>query len=135
MMKFDNKYFTNLKFTKKQILNNFNNAIKDLEIAKNDVYLDVRFNYSYNALIKAGIALLSRYNIKVKSAPGHHIKIIDAIAQILQDETINDIGNVMRSKRNTDLYDGGIEVTEKECNEYADSVKSIIEKIKVIINE
>ena len=55
------------------------------------------------------------------------------MADILDYDTIGDMGNIMRSKRNMDFYGGGIEVTEKECNEYMKFVGDVIEKTKVII--
>jgi len=132
-MKFEDKYFVKFKFSKEQIEKNFRNALKDLGIAKKDKILEVKFNYAYTALIKGGITLLSYYQVKVRSIPGHHIKIIENLAQILKDETIADIGNIMRSKRNLDLYAGGIEVTEKECREYINFIEKIISKIEEFI--
>lgn len=90
----------------------------------------MKFNYAYTALIKAGIALLSFYQVKIRSVPGHHVKIIDKMSEILGDDTINDIGNVMRSKRNMDFYSGGIEVTKKECSEYIQFVDNVLIRIK-----
>lgn len=130
MMKFEGKYFVHFKFTKEQIERNLKNALKDLDIARKDKILEVKFNYAYTALIKAGIVLLSYYGIKIKSIPGHHVKIIEKMAQILRDETITIIGNIMRSKRKLDFYAGGIEVTEKECKECITFVENIITKIK-----
>ncbi|MFH1824993.1 MAG: hypothetical protein ABH873_07210 [Candidatus Firestonebacteria bacterium] len=132
-MKFEDKYFVKFKFSKEQIEKNFRNALKDLGIAKKDKILEVKFNYAYTALIKGGITLLSYYQVKVRSIPGHHIKTIENLAQILKDETIADIGNIMRSKRNLDLYAGGIEVTEKECREYINFIEKIISKIEEFI--
>lgn len=129
-MEFDSKYFSDFKFTKEQIIKNIDNALKDLKIAQEDRILEVKFNYTYNAFIKAGIALLSSYGKKVKSIPGHHIKIIEATAAILKDDSIDAMGNLMRSKRNTDFYDGGIDVTEKECGECLKFVSGAVEKIK-----
>ena len=133
MMKFDSKYFDSFKFTKEQIEKNIDNALKDLNISKEDTINEVKFDYSYKALIKAGIALASFYSKKVKSLPGHHIKIIEVISQALGDNSIDDIGNVMRSKRNTDFYGGGVEITEKECREYLEFVTNVVEKIGKII--
>ncbi len=132
-MKFDDKYFSDFVFTKEQIKKNFENALKDIKIAHRDTITDVKFTYSYDALIKGGIALISLYNKKVKSVPGHHVKIIETIARILNDDTIEAIGNVMRSKRNIDFYDGGIEVTEKEACEYLNYVDSVLRKIEKIL--
>jgi histidyl-tRNA synthetase len=129
-MKFEHKYFIKFEFTKEQINKNLENALKDLNIAKKIKILEVKFNYAYTALIKAGIASLSYYQVKVKSVPGHHIKIIEKLAQILKNDDIEDIGNSMRSKRNLDFYAGGIEVTEKECKEYINFVEEVLAKLK-----
>jgi len=135
-MKFEDKYFIKFEFTKEQIKRNLKNALKDLNIAKKVQILEVKFNYAYTALIKAGITLLSYYQVKVKSVPGHHIKIIEKLAQILKDDAIEDIGNSMRAKRNLDFYAGGIEVTKKECREYISFVEEVLAKLKhaILIN-
>jgi len=133
-VKFDDKYFSNFDFTRTQVKRNFENSLKDLNIAKTDKILDVKFNYAYSALLKSGLALLSHQNKKVKSAPGHHVKIIEALAEILKDGTIEDMGNAMRSKRNIDMYSGGIEVTEKECQEYIDFASKVISQVKAYLN-
>lgn len=132
-MDFEDKYFIKFKFTEDQINKYFVNALRDIDIARRDEILDVKFNYAYTALIKGGIALLSKHHRKVKSAPGHHFKIIEKLSLILKDDTINDFANLMRSKRNMDLYSGGIEVTNKECREYIEFVEEILKKIKGII--
>ncbi len=132
-MKTDSKYFSKLQFTSEQILKNFNNALKDLNIAKRDTILEVKFNYAYNSFLKAGITLLSHYQLKAKSIPGHHVKIIEMIAQALDDDNIAVMGNIMRSKRNLDLYAGGAQVTEKECRQYMDFAEKVLMKIKKII--
>jgi histidyl-tRNA synthetase len=132
-MKFDNRYFIKFTFTPDQIKKNLKNAIKDLNIAKKVNILEVKFNYAYTALIKAGITLLSCYQVKVKSVRGHHVKIIEKLAQILKDENIESLGNSMRSKRNLDFYAGGIEVTEKECREYVDFVEEVLAKLKKLL--
>ncbi len=133
-MKFEDRYFRKFEFTKEQIKKNLNNAIKDLTIAKKVKILEVKFNYAYTSLIKAGLTLLSYYQMKVKSMPSHHIKIIEKLAQILKDNDIEDIGNIMRSKRNLDFYAGGIEVTEKECREYINFVEEVLTKVKEAIS-
>lgn len=132
-MKFEDKYFNRFNFNKEQIDKNIQNALKDFKISKEDKILEVKFNYAYTALIKAGIALLSYYKVKIKSMPGHHIKIIEKTSEILKDKSVVELGNVMRSKRNLDFYSGGIEVTEKECREYMEFVNKTIEKIRKLI--
>ncbi|MBW2554675.1 MAG: hypothetical protein KAS98_10720 [Deltaproteobacteria bacterium] len=134
-MNFEDTSFVRFTFSKSQIKKHFDNALKDFNIAQRDTILDVKFNYTYTALIKAGIALISFYQVKVRSVPGHHVKIIEKMAEILNDETIDDIGNIMRSKRNRDFYGGGIEVTEKECVEYIQFVENVLVKIKNVLFE
>ena len=134
-MEFDDKYFAKFKFTIEQIERNLNNALRDLDIAKKDEFLDVKFNYTYMALLKAGITLISLNGRKVKSTRGHHVKIIEKLADLLGSNDISALGNLMRSKRNTDLYDGGIEVTSKECREYINFVESVVEKVKCMVQE
>lgn len=135
MIRFEDQYFNKFNFTKDQIKKNLNNAFKDLNIAKKDQILEVKFNYAYTALIKAGVALLSLYGVKIRSVPGHHVKIIEKMSQILKDDIIADIGNLMRSKRNLDLYAGGIEVTKKECKEYIEFVDKVLENVKNTIGK
>lgn len=132
-MKFEDKYFAKFQFTQEQIKRYFYNAVKDLSIAKKDKILEVKFSYTYTALIKVGIAFLSFYKVRIKSVPGHHVKIIESIAEILKDDSILTLGNIMRSKRNLDLYAGGIEITEKECEEFLRFTEDILKRIKSII--
>ena len=134
-MKFEDKYFRRHDFSKDQVEKNYQNAMKDLDIAKKDSILEVKFNYAYSALIKGGIALLSVHNIRIKSVPGHHIKLLEKMAEILKDTSIADMGNLMRTKRNLDFYSGGIEVTEKECTEYIRFVEGVTAKIGAAIQK
>lgn len=133
MIKFDDRYFSDFIFTKEQVKRNFENAMKDLKIARQDKIPDVKFTYSYDALIKGGIVLASLHNKKIKSVPGHHVKLIEMMAGILDDETVGIMGNAMRSKRNTDFYSGGVEVTEKEAQDYLKYVDAIAGKIKKLV--
>ncbi len=51
-MKFEEKYFRELNFTAGQIKKYFDNALKDIHIAKQDDFREVRFNYTYTAFIR-----------------------------------------------------------------------------------
>ena len=125
----NDKYFVDFAFTPEQVQKNLQNAMRDLGIAREDAILDVKFTYAYAALIKSGIALLSHYKLKVRSVPGHHIKLIEKLAEILGDQAIDDLGNAMRSRRNADLYAGGTDVTAKECGEYLAFVESVVLRV------
>ena len=77
MIKFETAYFSKFNFTEEQIAQFLNNALKDLEIAKENIRPEVKFSYSYSAFIKGGIALLAKvWRVKIRSIPGHHVKII-----------------------------------------------------------
>lgn len=127
----NNDCFESFKFTSTQVKGYFNNALRDLKIARGAEIAEVRFMYSYNALLKAGIALLAASKgVKVRSIPGHHIKTLEAIGQILNDKDIFAVANSMRMKRNTDLYAGGVIISEKESKDYLSFVEKVINRIK-----
>jgi len=69
--------------------------------------------------------------VKIRSIPGHHMKIIEKMKEILKDETVEIIGNAMRSKRNEDFYGGGVLISEKESTDY----NLFVEKVFVTIKE
>jgi len=132
MIKFETAYFSKFNFTEEQITQFLNNALKDLEIAKENNRPEVKFGYSYFAFIKGGIALLAKVGkVKIRSIPGHHVKIIEKMKEILKDETVEIIGNAMRSKRNEDFYGGGVLISEKESIDY----NLFVEKVFVTIKE
>jgi hypothetical protein len=126
----DEKYFIKFKFTKGQIQNYIDSCQRDLNIAKDSPVTEVKFMFAYNALIKAGIALIAlNKGMKVRSVRGHHVKILETISEILGDENIFNIGNAIRTKRNMDLYSGGTMISEKESVDYCEFIDKIIAKI------
>lgn len=127
-------YFQKVKFTASQILLYIENSQRDLDIARDDQFREVKFTYCYQALIKIGIAVLAKKGLRVRSIPGHHIKILEKLSEELSDPNISMIGNIMRIKRNKDLYDIGAAITEKEVDDYIVFVSGIIQKAKNIIN-
>jgi len=125
---FDTKFFQKKKFEDKTISKYFRNAAKDLGIAIRSKEPEVIFNFSYSALVKIGIVLIAACGYRVRSRVGHHIKILEKLTQILQDKNIEIIGDRMRKKRNLDLYEGGIIISQKEAKDYLDFTKRIIKK-------
>ena len=133
-MEFEDKFFQKITFTKEDIDRSFENALRDLHIAENDSFSEVRFSYSYQAMLKAGIVLLAKFGgVRVKSIPGHHIKILQKMSEILKEPDVYTIGNAMRMKRNTDLYSGGELISDKEADEYFQFVKKSFKQVKVIL--
>ncbi|OGS46250.1 MAG: hypothetical protein A2539_02665 [Elusimicrobia bacterium RIFOXYD2_FULL_34_15] len=64
----ENNSFRKIKFSNEQINSYLKNAKKDLKIAKEDNIPEVKFNYSYNSLLKAGITLIAGISgLKVRS--------------------------------------------------------------------
>jgi hypothetical protein len=131
MTYFESKYFRKFAFTDEQVDRYVKNALRDLRIAHESRHNEVIFNYAYTALIKAGIALLAgKGGVKVRSVPGHHIKIVEKMSEILADETVSVIGNAMRMKRNEDFYGGGIFVSDKEASEYLNYIEQVLETVR-----
>lgn len=87
------------------------------------------FRFSYDVLIKLGIALIAKEGYKIRSITGHHVKILEKLSQLLKDEDILALGNKMRRERNANLYDGGFFVGEKDSREYLVFVKSVFKKV------
>ena len=133
-MHFDQEFFKKFDFEANEIERYFQSALHDFEIAQKDKFPEVKFTYSYQALIKIGITLLTKVGkVKVRSAPGHHVKILEKMSEILGDEDILAIGNAMRMKRNTDLYGGGTLMGAKEADDYLEFVHKVIRKAEKII--
>jgi len=134
MIKFERKYFVKFDFSDRQVGQYLSNALRDLEIAQENRRPEVKFNYSYTALIKGGIALIAKFGkVKVRSIPGHHIKIIEKMSEILRDGTIEEIANSMRMKRNLDFYNGGIFISEKESKDLYNFTEEVLGRIKGVI--
>lgn len=134
-MKFDDQYFNGQKFSRGQIGQLIANAENDLEIARSIHISHVRFTYAYSAFLKAGIALLAHFGAKAKSVPGHHVKIIEAMSDILENKAVEDIGNAMRGKRNLDLYSGGAEITDKDSRAYLKFTEEVLLRVKKKISK
>ncbi|MFH0956196.1 MAG: hypothetical protein V1801_03250 [Candidatus Falkowbacteria bacterium] len=133
MIIFDSKYFKEFEFRPKQTEKYWQAACRDLKTANRFDAAEVEFQFAYNALIKLGITLISRYGYKVKSRSGHHIKILEKMALILGDKEIESTGNKMRKKRNADLYEGGIMMSEKEAGEYRNWLKTVFLKAETYL--
>ena len=133
MTNFETQFFQKMDFTPEQLQQYFVSAERDYGIAAQDDIPEVQFKFAYDALIKTGIALIANEGYKVRSQPGHHVKIIDKLSEILADEDIDIMGNTMRQARNKDFYDGGTLITETEAKQYVEFVGSVIEKARAYV--
>lgn len=69
---FDTKFFQKKTFDEKSINKYFGNALKDIKIAGANKNEEVVFKFSYDALIKTGIALIASGGFRVKSRAGSY---------------------------------------------------------------
>lgn len=132
-MHFDKQSFQKIVFSHEQILQHYNSAKRDLEIAQKSNITEVIFKFTYDALIKLGITLIAKEGFKIRSRTGHHIKIIEKLTEILNNENISIFGNKMRQDRNLDLYSGGGCISQSSSLEYLHLVKAIFQKAEKIL--
>jgi hypothetical protein len=124
--------FEKFHFSKRQIRKYYQSAIRDLKIGLDSKIPEIIFRFSYDALIKLAIAVCAKNGLRVKARKGHHIELIKKLSFYLKDPEIEILANEMRSKRNRDLYDGGILVSEKEAKEYLEWVKRTFQKTQIL---
>lgn len=122
--------FERQNFTKKQIDIFLKSAERSLDIARKNKDAEVVFLFSYNSLIKIAIAICTAEGLRVKSKQGHHVGLLNKLAEVVGDESIELIGNEMRMRRNRDFYDGNIVISGKEAKEYLDWVSGVFELAK-----
>jgi len=120
--------FEKFVFSHEQISRYYKSALRDLNIARNAKENEVAFRFCYDALLKLAIAISAKNNLRIKSRQGHHIKLIDKLAEILDDADIKIIGQEMREKRNWDLYGGGTVISQKETAEYLKWTENIFKE-------
>jgi hypothetical protein len=127
--------FEKFNFSQRQIKKYYRSAIRDLKIAINSRIPEVIFRFSYDALIKLAITICAKNNLRVKARKGHHIELIRKLSFFLKDLEIEVLANDMRAKRNMDLYEGGILISDKEAKEYLEWVKKIFQKAETIFED
>ncbi|MBD3263992.1 MAG: hypothetical protein GF375_02675 [Candidatus Omnitrophica bacterium] len=130
MINFENRYFQKVPFSDEQAKQFLRPASHDFKIAQDSDIPDVIFKFSYDSLIKIGIALIAKNGYKVRSVAGHHVKILEKLGQLLQYEDVVILGNKMRQERNANLYKGQFFVGEKASSEYLSFVGKVFKKTK-----
>ena len=130
MMSRSDPFFRKHEYSEQQRVQMWKNIEHDLAICINDGYSAVRFTYSYTVLIKLCIVVLSYYGLRVRSVPGHHIALLQKCADVMNDQEIVTMGELMRVKRNKDLYDCRIEVSDSEVDAFVSFVNILHGKCK-----
>jgi hypothetical protein len=128
-MIFDENYFSKQKFSGADIENYKASAKRDFEIAVKSKELEVKFHFSYMALIKIGLCSIAREGYRVKSRPGHHIKIIEALSKLMKNDDIIVIGDKMRKDRNIDFYEPAGTISNDDVAIFTGLIKDLITKL------
>ncbi len=126
--------FEKFDFSQKQIERYHKSAKKDLKIAGSYSDPEVSFRFCYDALLKLAIAICAKKGLRAKAKRGHHRELIQKLSSFLKDSEINVVANEMRGKRNRELYDGGILISEKESGSYLKWVREIFKKAEKMFN-
>jgi hypothetical protein len=124
------QYFREFSFIPQQVNGYYNAAQKNMSIAQQSDVVEVMFVFSYMALIKLGVFVMAQHGYKVRSVPGHHVQLIKKLAEHFNDVRVDSIGNKMRDMRNRELYEGDIEITQKDAEEFRAFVQDLINRAK-----
>jgi hypothetical protein len=80
------------------------------------------------------IVVCAKNNLRVKARRGHHIALIEKMSLLLKDQEIEIIAQEMRTKRNRDLYDGGIIISNKDAEMYLKFSADLAETVEKYLN-
>ena len=88
--------FVSHEFKENQIKKYLASAARDFIIARDSAVPEIIFQFSYNALIKLAVAVCAKNGLRVKSRAGHHIALLEKLAQFLADRKIFKAGDERR---------------------------------------
>lgn len=125
----DKNFFSKQAFTADELKKLHKSAEKCLTISKKNREPEVKFHFTYMALIKIGIYLIAKEGYRVKSRPGHHQMIIEGLSGILNNDDIILIGDKMRRNRNMDFYSADGAITETEADKDFEFVEKIYKNL------
>jgi hypothetical protein len=125
--------FEEFIFTAEQLKKYYESAMRDFNTAKKGS-ADVSFVFCYNCLLKMAIVVCAKNNLRVKARRGHHIALIEKMSLLLKDQEIEIIAQEMRTKRNRDLYDGGIIISNKDAEMYLKFSADLAETVEKYLN-
>ncbi len=121
----ENQFFRKFRFTNDQLRKYYRAAEQDRQIAQTSEHPEIIFRFSYDSLVKLAVYVTAASGLKVRSIPGHHIKLIEKLSEICGVDDALLIADEMRRKRNLDLYEGGVLITEMEARSYMQFVHSV----------
>lgn len=126
--------FEKFLFSKLQVDKYYKAACRDFKMLKKSLEPEIIFFLCYNIIIKTSIAICAKNGLRVKSRVGHHIELISKLADFIGDKEVEIVADKMRIKRNKDLYEGGVIITEKEAEYYYKFCSELIKQADNYIN-
>lgn len=125
----DKNFFSPQTFDVAELAKLRGSAAKYLDISRKNNEPEVKFHFTYMALIKIGIYLIAREGYRVKSRPGHHQLIIEELGELLKNGDIVLLGDKMRRSRNMDFYSADGMITETEAEKDLQFVEKIYQSL------
>ncbi|MDP2944145.1 MAG: hypothetical protein Q8N57_01055 [bacterium] len=120
--------FEKFIFSLEQIKRYYQAAARDFSMLDKKIPPEIAFYLCYNIIIKVAMAVCAKNNIRVKSRIGHHIELIGKLAEFLDEPETEVTANKIRTKRNRDLYDGGMLTSQKEADFYLQFCRNLMKK-------
>jgi len=134
-MGFNEELFQKQIFDASTVKKFLREAEVDLGLAYQNSEPRAQFWFVYSSFLRCGMALMATRGYRVRSKEGHHIFIIQKIAEILNDSSILDAGDYMRKKRNKDAYREIVSPTEEEISRYLNFVSDIYKRTEYYISK
>ena len=125
-------------FNPKAIEKLLERAAIDLDTAQRNLNDDPEcsFTYSYNAMLRSGLALMSQegYRPDIKDKHQTVVRFVEAVLTNNIDQLIKEY-NVMRRKRNRFIYEPDVPCSKDEAEFGLSSARRFVETIQAIIRE
>ncbi|MBI4373472.1 MAG: hypothetical protein HY542_01210 [Deltaproteobacteria bacterium] len=130
----EDRRFKDHPYRPEEITGHLEGARKKLKAAYKIADLDEESSYelSYEAMLKASLALILRYGKRPRSQAGHHIAIIEMASSLLGDESADLIRSFdeMRRNRNSFLYGGDLFASDHEVKDALQVAKQYLELVE-----
>lgn len=85
--------FEKFVFSAERIRKYYETAARDFHLLEKEKQPELMFYLCYNVIIKLAMAVCAKNNLRVKSQSGHHLELVDKLAEILKNSDIKRIAN------------------------------------------
>ena len=122
----------------KAVLNLIHRAYIDIKTARRNIKDDEEctYNYAYNAMLRAGLALMFSEGFRPE-IKGKHLTVVKFASSVLGDKfkrLINDY-DFMRKKRNRFIYEPDMPCSIKEAEDAMKTAEEFVDKISKLIKK